>query len=89
MHALLVTISKCDAQSLGMSRSMLALPPALHKRELCLLYIFFSETKDSHNTTFQASSHLKGHRDEIMGWGLGAECVGVCDLSIESLIREV
>lgn len=41
MHALLVTISKCDAQSLGMSRSMLALPPAPHKRELCLLCIFF------------------------------------------------
>lgn len=88
MHALLVTISKCDAQSLGMSRSMLAPPPAPHKRELCLLCIF-QKQRDSHNIFFQASSHLKGHRDEIMGLGLGAECMGVCDLSIESLIPEV
>lgn len=73
-----------------MSGSMLVLPPAPHKRQLAMPFVhFLPETKDpvTPSTRFLAISKATEMKSST-GDG-GAECVGVCKPSIESLVWEI
>lgn len=71
----------------GMSSSMLVLSSSTAQKTASYAFCASSfRNIGSRNTFYQVSSHLEGHRAEVIHWGQGAECVGVCKPSIESLV---
>lgn len=72
VHALLINMWKCNAQSYSMSSSMLIFLTA--QKAAIPFVCFLSETKDFMTTFFQAPSHQDGHRAEMInqsgGWEL-------------------